>query len=167
MSEYQYYEFLAIDRSLTNEEQRELRRYSTRAQITSSRFTNEYHWGNFKGDVEGWMDSYFDVFLYFADWGSRTLKIRLSQASLSTDAFSVYSSEVMYARDSGDNLVLSFELEGDGEEPVEDEPEIASLIGIREELLRGDRRSLYWDGCWALNAGNSTTTRKSRPSLPA
>jgi hypothetical protein len=34
MSEYQYYEFQAIDRSLTEREMSELRAYSTRARIT-------------------------------------------------------------------------------------------------------------------------------------
>ena len=34
MSEYQYYEFQAIDRPLTDDEQKTLRRYSGRARIT-------------------------------------------------------------------------------------------------------------------------------------
>ncbi len=38
MSEYQYYEFQAIDRPLTEQEMRELRAYSTRANITPTRF---------------------------------------------------------------------------------------------------------------------------------
>lgn len=50
MSEYQYYEFLALDRPLTAEQRAELRSISTRAEITATRFTNEYHWGDLKGD---------------------------------------------------------------------------------------------------------------------
>ena len=38
MSEYQYYEFQAIDRPLTQEQMAELRGYSTRAQITATSF---------------------------------------------------------------------------------------------------------------------------------
>ena len=34
MSEYQYHEFQALERPLTQHEMRELRRYSTRATIT-------------------------------------------------------------------------------------------------------------------------------------
>ncbi|MFO7739670.1 MAG: hypothetical protein R6V46_14415 [Desulfatiglandaceae bacterium] len=41
MSEYQYYEFLAIDRPLTKDEMAELRALSTRATITPVGFTNE------------------------------------------------------------------------------------------------------------------------------
>ncbi|MFI6991817.1 hypothetical protein ACI2LC_09125 [Nonomuraea wenchangensis] len=43
MSEYQYYEFLAIDRPLTDKQQAEVRALSTRAHITATSFTNEYH----------------------------------------------------------------------------------------------------------------------------
>ena len=51
-SEYEYYEFLALDRPLTSKQREELRQLSTRAEITATRFTNEYHWGNFRGDPE-------------------------------------------------------------------------------------------------------------------
>src|SRR5258708_34438650 len=62
MSEYQYYESQAPDRPLTQREMRELRKYSTRATITDTRFVNHYEWGNFKGDVSTWMRKYFDAF---------------------------------------------------------------------------------------------------------
>ena len=55
MSEYQYYEFQAVDRPLTQEQMSELRAYSSRAQITPSSFVNVYHWGSFKGNPEKWM----------------------------------------------------------------------------------------------------------------
>jgi hypothetical protein len=44
MSEYQYYEFQAIDKPLTAKQMAELRSYSTRAQITPASFINEYNW---------------------------------------------------------------------------------------------------------------------------
>ena len=40
MSEYQYYEFQAIDRRLSDKEMQELRSHSTRAQITPTSFVN-------------------------------------------------------------------------------------------------------------------------------
>jgi len=43
MSEYQYYEFLAVDRPLDERQQAEVRTLSTRARITATSFTNEYH----------------------------------------------------------------------------------------------------------------------------
>ena len=50
MSEYQYYEFAAIDRPLTSEQMSRLRALSTRDTITPTRFCNVYTWGDFKGD---------------------------------------------------------------------------------------------------------------------
>jgi hypothetical protein len=50
VSEYQYYEFLAVDRPLSEAQRAQLRALSTRAEITATRFTNEYQWGDFKGD---------------------------------------------------------------------------------------------------------------------
>jgi hypothetical protein len=55
VSEYQYYEFQAVDRPLTAKEMSVLRGYSTRARISPTRFVNDYSWGNFKGDEDAWM----------------------------------------------------------------------------------------------------------------
>ena len=77
MSEYQYYEFHAIDRPLTEQQMAELRAVSMRARITATSFTNEYDWGSFKGDPDRWMERYFDAFLYFANWGARHVMLRL------------------------------------------------------------------------------------------
>ena len=63
MSEYQYYEFHAIDRPLSERERRELRACSTRATITSTRLINHYEWGDLKGDPRVWIEKYFDAFL--------------------------------------------------------------------------------------------------------
>lgn len=50
MSEYQYYEFLAIDRRLDARAQQELRAVSSRARITPTRFVNTYEWGDLRSD---------------------------------------------------------------------------------------------------------------------
>mgnify|MGYP001607379648 FL=1 len=90
MSEYQYYEFQAIDRPLTGEETGELRSVSTRARITPTSFVNEYAWGRFKGDEDAWMEKYFDAFLYLANWGTRVLKLRLPSRLLDVKAAEKY-----------------------------------------------------------------------------
>jgi hypothetical protein len=77
MSEYQYYEFLAVDRPLTAAEQAEVRQLSTRARITATSFTNEYHWGDFRGDPHLMMARYYDAHLYLANWGTHQIMLRL------------------------------------------------------------------------------------------
>ena len=68
MSEYQYYEFVAIDRPLSARQLGEVRALSTRAQITPTSFVNTYEWGNFRGDPRVLMERYYDAFLYLANW---------------------------------------------------------------------------------------------------
>ncbi|MEV6862439.1 hypothetical protein AB0M44_15755 [Streptosporangium subroseum] len=70
MSEYQYYEFLAVDRPLDARQQAKVRALSTRARVTATTFTNEYHWGNFSGDPRRMMERYYDAHLYLTNWGS-------------------------------------------------------------------------------------------------
>ena len=70
MSEYQYYEFVAVDRPLTAAQQGELRALSTRARISASSFVNDYQWGDLKADPRKWMERYFDAHLYLANWGT-------------------------------------------------------------------------------------------------
>jgi hypothetical protein len=82
LSEYQYYEFLAIDEALDARQMRELRALSTRARITPTGFVNTYHWGDFKGDPRVLMERYFDAFLYLANWGTRLIMIRLPSSLL-------------------------------------------------------------------------------------
>ena len=88
MSEYQYYEFLAVDRPLTQDQMRDLRTYSSRAQITPSSFVNVDNSGNFKGKPDKWIEKYFDAFLYLANWGTRWLMLRVPKQLLDPDTAS-------------------------------------------------------------------------------
>ncbi|WP_197911824.1 hypothetical protein [Kineobactrum salinum] len=77
MSEYQYYEFAAIDRPLNEKEMAELRTVSTRAVITPGSFVNHYEWGDLKANPKDWMRRYFDAFVYSANWCSCWLALRV------------------------------------------------------------------------------------------
>jgi hypothetical protein len=82
MSEYQYYEFQALDRPLTSKEMGELRSVSSRATITAKQFVNHYNWRDFKGDPSVWVEKYFDAFLYLANWGTREVVFRVPRGAL-------------------------------------------------------------------------------------
>src|SRR4051794_9255288 len=90
VSEYQSYEFRAIDRPLTQQEMRELRALSTRAQISSTSFVNFYNFGDFRGSPERLMERYFDVFLYYANWGTRRFMLRLPRRLVDIETVSLY-----------------------------------------------------------------------------
>jgi RQC domain-containing protein len=52
MSEYQYYEFVAIDGSISDEGLRYARGCSSRANVPRVRWQNTYHFGDFHGSVD-------------------------------------------------------------------------------------------------------------------
>src|SRR5260370_1100171 len=82
MSEYQYYEFQAIDRPLDRAAQEALRSISSRARITATSFTNHYEWGDLKGDPRKLMERWFDLHLYLGNWRTRRLMMRLPKRFL-------------------------------------------------------------------------------------
>jgi len=108
MSEYQYFEFQAIDRPLSQTDREALRDLSTRARITATSFTNSYEWGNFKGDPAKLVERWFDLHLYLANWGSRRLMIRLPTQMVSADLLDPFLKEVdcVGLTVAGGNLIL-------------------------------------------------------------
>ncbi len=145
MSEYQYYEFLAIDRPLTKEQQAELRSLSSRATITSTRFQNVYHWGGFRGDPEKLMERYFDAFVYVANWGTREFMIRLPEHLLGRETTSLYCAcDGLDVHLQNGLVILKYHSEEEEEAGWEEgEGWMESLVPVRGELASGDLRSLY------------------------
>jgi hypothetical protein len=144
MSEYQYYEFQAIDRPLTEKEMQVLRSYSTRARITRTSFVNDYSWGSFKGNESAWMEKYFDAFLYLANWGTHTLMLRLPSSLLNLRTAQAYcAGESAAAWEKNGKVILSFTSDEEGGDWVEGEGELSPLIPVRAELARGDLRALH------------------------
>lgn len=153
MSEYQYYEFQAVDRPLTEDEMREVGAYSSRAEITPTRFVNEYSWGDFKGRPHQWMERWYDAFLYLANRGSRQLMFRLPASVLDLETAKRYcTGESASAWAHGDFILLSFRSEDeDGEDGwVEGEGWLDSILPLRAEIAGGDHRALYL--AWLLCA---------------
>jgi hypothetical protein len=146
MSEYQYYEFLVLDRPLEQSEMAALRALSTRADITSTRFTNVYNYGDFKGSPEKLMEKYFDAHVYVTNWGTHTLMLRLPRGSVDEKMLALYivSHAFKFWTTKG-HLIIQWER--NTEEPdddwVEGEGWMARLVPLREELERGDHRALY------------------------
>lgn len=144
MSEYQYYEFQAIDRPLTNQEMQAVRALSTRAQITSTSFVNVYHWGSFRGDPQRLIRTYYDAFLYVANWGTRWLMFRLPRELVDRALIHKFNLHGGSRPTAKDDVVVEFLSDPEECEQSESgEGLLTSLMPIREDLLVGDARSLY------------------------
>jgi hypothetical protein len=142
MSEYQYYEFWAIERPLTESEMAELRAHSTRARITPTSFVNDYSWGSFKGDEDAWMEKYFDAFLHLANWGTHVLKLCLPARLLDAKTARMYCiGRQASVRDKNGKVIVSFLSEDEeGGGWAEGADRLSSLIPVRAALARGDLR---------------------------
>ncbi|MGI5253578.1 hypothetical protein [Actinacidiphila glaucinigra] len=146
MSEYQYYEFLAVDRPLDADEMSQVRALSTRADITSTRFVNEYHWGDFRGDTTKLVERFYDAHLYYANWGSRRLVLRLPAGSLTAKKANVYALDESLSAwtHSGHTLVdFSVSSEDGAEWEFDTSYDLSAFVGLRAELAAGDLRPLY------------------------
>jgi hypothetical protein len=170
VSEYQYYEFTAVDRPLTTHEQSELRSLSTRADITASSFLNTYEWGNFKGDPRKLMERYFDAHLYLANWGTRELMLRLPKRVLDPAVVADYCvGDSASAWTNGKHLIIALnrqDEDGTDERDIGGEGLLASIIGVRTSLAVGDLRLLYlgWLRCVQ---SREVSDDEPEPSVPA
>ncbi|UPK05460.1 hypothetical protein [Bradyrhizobium sp. 170] len=147
MSEYQYYEFQAIDRPLDRAAQDALRTISSRAWITATSFTNHYEWGDLKGDPRKFMERWFDLHLYLANWGTRRLMIKVPKRFVNQADIDRFLREIDWVEvwTSGDNLIIDIQHHEDGgyDDWDDGSSRLAALAPLRTDVLSGDLRLFY------------------------
>lgn len=170
MSEYQYYEFAAIDQPLTRAEMEELRAVSTRAKITPTGFVNHYEWGDLKADPADWMRRYFDAFVHTANWCSCRLALRVPLAIFSKAELKPYATKYALAIKASDkhwifDWTLNESQDYDRFAEEDGNGWMRRLLPLRNELLRGDLRSLYL-GWLADTGGGELRDDALEPDVP-
>jgi hypothetical protein len=170
LSEYQYYEFMAIERPLSEQEMAHMREISSRGRITPVSFSNEYNWGDFKGDPKSLMRRFYDAHVYLANWGSVELMLRLPKEALERSAFHDFMIKggleveatpthwiCSWSQSESEDCDRFLEEDGPGW--------MARLAPLRQELLRGDLRSLYI-GWLAAVANGEVGEDEQEPEMP-
>jgi hypothetical protein len=145
MSEYQYYEFQALDRPLTREQMQEVRALSTRAVITPTSFVNVYHWGDFRGRPLAMMEAYYDAHLYLANWGTRELMLRFPRSVLDPAVAERYClGDPSTAVVCDDVVILHFRSdEEESEWQGSGRGWLSRIVPVRADVAAGDHRALY------------------------
>lgn len=167
MSEYQYYEFNAVDKPLNEKEMRALRNISSRARITPTSFVNEYNWGDFKGKPLKLVEKYFDAFLYVANWGTHWFMLKVPRQLVDVDLANQYCiSESAVIHEKGDHIIFEFASESDDYEWEEGEGWLSSLISLRADILNGDYRSLYLAWLFCAQMGEMDDEEPEPPVPP-
>lgn len=144
MSEFQLYQFKAVDRPLTTEEQREVGSWSSRTQPTSTSATFSYAYGDFPKDEEKVVEGYFDIMLYLANWGTKRLMMRFPKELVDREAISKFLIDADHSYtthlaliDRPSCFLLDFywaDEEG-GEWIDEEEYRVGEFVAIREAIL--------------------------------
>ncbi len=145
MSEYQYYEFQTIDRPLTDEEQTDISRLSSRVALTANQAVFTYQYGDFRGNPEQVLAQYFDAMLYMANWGTKQLMFRMSKSLIDIEQVQLYCVEdYISCSVKGEYVVLDIHFYEDGGEFwVEGEGWLSSLVRLRDDIMARDYRILY------------------------
>lgn len=157
MSEYQFYEFRAVDRRLTHDDKQEIRKLSSRVEPTDTTATFVYNYSDFRHDPYQVLLQYFDAMLYITNWGNRQLMFKFPKGAIPDHIMKTYQFE--------DNMVWTHEKtcsilniqfdeleqeygweEGDGM--------LSEILPIRDEILDGDYRALYLG--WLMSAKYQT-----------
>lgn len=149
MSEHQIIAFRAIDGPVSEKNLAYMERQSSRAEITPWSFDNEYHYGNFRGNALEMLRRGYDMHVHYANYGIRTLLIRLPHGLPDPQAAKPYlgTDSVSYTPDKkGPGGTLSIEPQHDPddlEEIWELDGLLERLLPLRAEILAGDLRPLY------------------------
>jgi hypothetical protein len=149
MSEYQYVAFRAVDRAVSEKNLAYMRKQSSRAEITPWSFDNEYNFGDFRGDALEMLRRGYDLHLHYANFGIRSLFIRLPGGLPDPLAAAPYldGESLKFVKDkNGSSGTLAIEPAhepGDLEEIWDFDEWIDRLMPLRAELLSGDLRPLY------------------------
>lgn len=149
MSEYQYFEFAAIDGPISDEGLHYAQGCSSRANVSRVRWQNTYTFGDFHGSVETLL-KYYDVHFYIANWGTVRLGLAFPKGVIAPEVIEPYLrggeryEDTLTFNEIGDRCIVWWERNEEGGWGwTEGEGLIDQLIGIREELMRGDCRALF------------------------
>jgi len=170
VGEYSFYEFAALERPLTSDQQVQLRRISSRAVITAFGLTNTYHYGGLKAEPLDLLARYFDALVHSTESNRCWLALRSPKdifasavleayrpRSTSTvspffaAAFDIYGGDLncfLHGTYSAHHIKISRFIEQN------DGPGwLAQLLPLRDEIIQGDHCALYlgWMAC--LGAG--------------
>ncbi|MEL7222055.1 MAG: hypothetical protein AAGJ93_12100, partial [Bacteroidota bacterium] len=90
MGEFQCYKFRTISRALTPSERQEVEALSSRGHVTNTSATFIYNYSDFRHSIETVLANYFDIALYFTNWGTKKLLFRLPKKLVNKKDLTLY-----------------------------------------------------------------------------
>jgi hypothetical protein len=150
MSEYQAYYFARVDRPLSGNEIEAVDALSSHMEVSAHSAFVHYHYGNFKHEPLQVLKKWFDVFVYYANWGSQTVGFRFNKDAIDLERLIPYQvDDALIVETSEDDVfVLAEFYENYGDGGYYDLSEerggfYAGYVSLYNTILRGDDRALF------------------------
>ncbi len=151
MSEFQSYEFYAIDKPLNSESLKSIRSMSSRVQLSPQKAVFTYSYSDFRYDEEEVLIDYFDFMVYLANWGSKRLMMKFPPELVDYEflrkyrisVLSSYKQDIRVFKKSGFVLLDVSYTEEEGTGWIEEGSYGYDLLNIRTEIMKGDYSSLF------------------------
>jgi hypothetical protein len=173
MSEYQYVGFRAIDAPLSEKSLKYMRTQSSHADITPWSFDSEYTFGDFHGNAPEMLRRGYDFYFHYANFGTRTLTIRLPDglpAAAAAEPYFIEGSFEFRKDKTGPAGLLAIEpgFEPDQLEQIwEPAAFLSRLLPLRAEILAGDLRPFYLANLAVAGDMNHDPEEWQEPPVPA
>jgi|GEM_PF-3964637 len=165
----QYYEFRAIDSEITAKKRELLRSFSSRAEITESTFSVEYHFGNFKGDQIEWMREYFDAHLYHSNCGARKFYLKFPKEVLNKNIINQYfPSQTVELIEANRYYIISYQIDNyyENNSATHEDKSLVSFLELRKDILFLNDYRLFYLG-WLLAVQEGKVSLNSlEPPIP-
>ena len=100
------------------------------------------------------MAKHFDAFLYFANWGTHQLMLRVPRGLADVDELHAYTLDpIFFTIQCSDHLILEFNSPEDCREDTWRDWRLEELLPLRADLMAGDLRCAYIAWLAAVNHG--------------
>lgn len=164
--------FRAVDRPLNEKQLEFMKRQSSRAEFSRWSFEVEYNYSSFRGDINAMLQNGYDIFLQVSNYDGRDVRIRMPNGfPFPKKVWSKYlnADGVEWIPDKkGNGGVLAISptiedadwLDSDGEEYLD------SLAKLREMLVAGDIRGLYFVWLCGAISENDDPEELKEPPVP-
>lgn len=172
MSEYQYYEFRAIDRPLTSDEMNAVKRLSSRVDLSPHHAKFVYNYSDLPAVATDLLAEYFDAMFYIANWGSCQLMFRFPKQVVDLAQMQTYCQplieEFLSISTRGEYVILTIEWHEEETDWgwIEGEDWLPRLLPLRDDLLQGDYRLLYLAWLKAISSEDALDSVTEPPVPP-
>lgn len=151
MSEFQQYEFHAIDKPLNQEGLKAVGAMSSRVRLSPRKAVFTYNYSDFRQDEEKVLLGYFDFMLYMSNWGSKRIMMKFPLDMVDYDILKqyrisvvdCYSQDIRIVKKAGFLLLDINYVEEDSYDWIDEGDYGYNFLNMRDEIMNGNYQSLF------------------------